>query len=151
MLMSSLFKINHNFNLNRKNRRSRSRQKMIKTKNDNARAKSCMIKNIVNTLLNWSNYQIKNVINSKKPFKRRDFEITKIFFSIKNIINIDILNDIKTEDCYKKNNKNNNDKKSDKEKTAENDISNVKFVNMTNMKLFKYASLFINKTFNNLL
>jgi hypothetical protein len=28
---------------------------------------------------------------------------------------------------------------------------NVKFINMTNMKLFKYANLFINKTFNNLL
>jgi hypothetical protein len=28
---------------------------------------------------------------------------------------------------------------------------NVKFANMTNMKSFKYASLFINKTFNNFL
>jgi hypothetical protein len=28
---------------------------------------------------------------------------------------------------------------------------NVKFVNMTNMKSFKYASLFINKTFNHFL
>ncbi len=58
--------------------------------------------------------------------------------------NIDILNEIKSED-YK------NDKKSNNEKTAEDDISNVKFVNMTSMKSFKYASLFINKTFNNLL
>jgi hypothetical protein len=41
--------------------------------------------------------------------------------------------------------------KSDSEKKIENDISDVKFVNMTNMKSFKYASLFINKTFNNLL
>jgi hypothetical protein len=36
-------------------------------------------------------------------------------------------------------------------KKQKNDISNVKFVNMTNMKSFKYASLFINKTFNNFL
>jgi hypothetical protein len=28
---------------------------------------------------------------------------------------------------------------------------NVKFANIMNMKLFKYASLFINKTFNNFL
>jgi hypothetical protein len=45
-----------------------------------------------------------------------------------------------------------NDKKSNNEKkTAENDISNIKFANMTNLKSFKYASMFINKTFNNLL
>jgi hypothetical protein len=45
-----------------------------------------------------------------------------------------------------------NDKKSDNEKkTAKNDISNVKFANMTNLKSFKYANIFINKTFNNLL
>jgi hypothetical protein len=43
-----------------------------------------------------------------------------------------------------------NDKKSDSEKkTAENDISNIKFANMINLKSFKYASMFINKTFNN--
>jgi hypothetical protein len=52
MLMQSFFKINHNLNLNRKNRRFRFRQKMIKAKNDNINAKSCMIKKIVNTLLN---------------------------------------------------------------------------------------------------
>jgi hypothetical protein len=45
-----------------------------------------------------------------------------------------------------------NDKKSDSEKkTTENDISNIKFSNMTNLKSFKYASMFINKTFNNFL
>ncbi len=79
--------------------------------------------------------------------ERHDFEITRILF------------------CYQKDNwnwhfewyqdrrlqKNNNDKKSDNEKTAEDDISNVKFANMINLKSFKYASLFINKTFNNLL
>jgi hypothetical protein len=42
-----------------------------------------------------------------------------------------------------------NDKKSDNEKTAEDDISDVKFVNMTSMKSFKYAILFINKMLNN--
>jgi hypothetical protein len=66
MLMSSLFKINHNLNLNRKNRCSRSRQKMIKTKNDNVHAKSCMIEKIVNTLLKLQDYQIKNAINKKE-------------------------------------------------------------------------------------
>jgi hypothetical protein len=75
----------------------------------------------------------------------------KFFFSIKKIIDIDILNDIKTEDCYRKSNNDNNDKKSDNEKTAENDISDVKFTNMTNLKSFKYANMFIKKTFNNLL
>jgi hypothetical protein len=71
----------------------------------------------------------------------------ELFFVIKKIINIDILNDIKTEDCKK----DNNDKKSDNEKTAEDDTSNIKFANMTNLRSFKYASMFINKTFNNLL
>jgi hypothetical protein len=47
--------------------------------------------------------------------------------------------------------KNKNDKKFDNEKTTENDISNVKFVNMTNLRSLKYANMFINKTFNNLL
>ncbi len=118
---------------------------MIKAKNDNTRMKTCMIKKIVNTLLNLSNHQIKNAINKKKMIEKHDFEITRIFFVIKKIIDIDILNDIKTED-YKKNN---NDKKFDNKKTAEDDISNVKFTNMTNLRSFKYASMFINKTFKN--
>jgi hypothetical protein len=66
MLMQLFFKINHNLNLNRKNQRSRSRQKMIKAKNDNARAKSCMIEEIVNILLNLSNHQIENAISKKE-------------------------------------------------------------------------------------
>jgi hypothetical protein len=73
----------------------------------------------------------------------------KLFFSIKKIIDIDILNDIKTKDYFKKSNNDNNDKKSDNEKTAENDISDVKFANMTNLRSIKYANMFINKTFNN--
>jgi hypothetical protein len=73
----------------------------------------------------------------------------KLFFSIKKIIDIDILNDIKTENCFKKNNNDNNDKKIDNEKTAKNDTSNIKFANMINLKSFKYANMFINKTFNN--
>jgi hypothetical protein len=64
--------------------------------------------------------------------------------------NIDILNEIKSKNC-KNDKKNKNDKKIDNKKKSEDDISNVKFVNMTNMKSFKYANLFINKTFNNLL
>jgi hypothetical protein len=43
-----------------------------------------------------------------------------------------------------------NDKKSDNEKkTAEDDISNIKFANMTNLRSFKYANMFINKKYNN--
>jgi hypothetical protein len=64
--------------------------------------------------------------------------------------NINILNEIKSKDC-KNDKKNKNDKKIDSEKKLKNNISNVKFVDMTNMKSFKYASLFINKIFNNLL
>jgi hypothetical protein len=66
MLIQSFFKIKNNFNFNRKNRRFRSRQKVIKTKNDNARAKSCMIEKIVNTLLNLLNHRIENVIHKKE-------------------------------------------------------------------------------------
>ncbi len=45
-----------------------------------------------------------------------------------------------------------NDQKSNNEKkSAKNDISNIKFANMTNLRSFKYANMFINKTFNNLL
>ncbi len=66
------------------------------------------------------------------------------------MMNIDILNEIKSKDC-KNDKKNKNDKKIDSEKKQKNDILNVKFANMTNMKSFKYASLFINKTFNNFL
>jgi hypothetical protein len=75
--------------------------------------------------------------------KSREF-----FFVIKKIIDIDIFNDIKTKDCKLKNN---NNKKSDNEKTTENDISNIKFANMINLKSFKYVNMFINKTFNNFL
>jgi hypothetical protein len=75
-------------------------------------------------------------------------KLRELFFFIKKIIDINILNDIKTKDCY---NKSNNDKKSNNEKTANDDISNVKFVNMTNLKSSKYANMFIKKTFNNFL
>ncbi len=64
--------------------------------------------------------------------------------------NINILNEIKSKD-YKNDKKNTNDKKIDNEKKQKNDISNVKFVNIMNMKLFKYTNLFINKMFNNFL
>jgi hypothetical protein len=56
------------------------------------------------------------------------------FFVIQKIINIDILNDIKIKNYFKKNNNDNNDKNSEFEKTAKNNISNVKFANMTNLK-----------------
>ncbi len=47
--------------------------------------------------------------------------------------------------------KNNNDKKFNNEKTTNDDISNVKFANMTNLRSSKYANIFIKKTFNILL
>jgi hypothetical protein len=72
------------------------------------------------------------------------------FHAIQRIIDIDILNNIKTEQCKSKE-KNNNDKKFNNEKTANDDISNVKFANMTSRRSSKYVNLFINKTFNNLL
>jgi hypothetical protein len=45
--------------------------------------------------------------------------------------NIDILDEIKSKD-YKNDKKDKNDKKIDSEKKQKNDISNVKFANMTN-------------------
>jgi hypothetical protein len=47
--------------------------------------------------------------------------------------NIDILNEIKSENC-KNDKKDKNNKKIDNEKKSKDDISNVKFVNMTNKK-----------------
>jgi hypothetical protein len=79
--------------------------------------------------------------------KNTTLKSREFFFVIKKIIDTDFLNDIKTKNCKK----NNNDKKIDNEKTAEDIISNIKFVNMTNLRSFKYANTFINKTFNNLL
>jgi hypothetical protein len=64
--------------------------------------------------------------------------------------NINILNEIKSKNC-KNDKKNKNNQKIDNEKKSENDILNVKFVNMINKKSFKYVNLFINKTFNNIL
>jgi hypothetical protein len=84
----------------------------------------------------------------KKWLRDAILKSRELFFVIKKIIDINILNDIKTKD-YK--NKNNNDKKFDNEKIANDNISNVKFVNMTNLKLFKYINMFIKKTFNNFL
>jgi hypothetical protein len=47
--------------------------------------------------------------------------------------------------------RNNNDKKFNNEKTANDDISDIKFINMISRESSKYANLFINKTFNNFL
>ncbi len=72
------------------------------------------------------------------------------YFKIKNMTNIDILDKIKSKNC-KNDKKEKNDKKSDNEKKLKDDISIVKFVNMTQKRSFKYANSFINKTFNNFL
>ncbi len=79
-------------------------------------------------------------------------EYRSIFNVINRITNTNILNEITAENC--KNNKSNeknkeNDKRIDNNKHANNDTSNVKFVNMTSLKTSKYASMSIKKTFNN--
>jgi hypothetical protein len=91
---------------------------------------------------NWKCNQQKKKWLKDTILKSREF-----FFAIKKIIDTDILNDIKTEDCKK----DNNDKKSDNEKSTEDDTSDIKFANITNLRSFKYASMFINKMFNNFL
>ncbi len=89
--------------------------------------------------------------SQKKKWAREAIKNSRWFyFKIKNMTNIDILNEIKSEDC-KNDKKRKNDKKSNNEKKAEDDISNIKFANMTNLRSFKYASMFINKTFINFL
>ena len=67
-----------------------------------------------------------------------------LFYAFQRIIDIDILNDIKTEQCKSKE-KDNNEKKIDNEKTANDDISNVKFANMTNLKSSKYVNIITKK------
>jgi hypothetical protein len=129
----------------------------ISTKSDRSEKRQCSCV----VMHDWENYEhiVKFVkssnwkCNQQKRKWLRDaiLKSRKLFFSIKKIIDIDILNDIQTDDCYKKNNNDNNNKKIDNEKTANDDISNVKFANMTNLRSFKYASVFIYKTFNNLL
>jgi hypothetical protein len=148
MLISSFFKINHNLNLNlnRKNReydKSEKRQCLCDLMHD---LKNC--EHIVEFVksLNWKcNSQkrkwIKNTIEENRNF----------YHVVKKFVDINILNDIKKKDCKWRSKKNKNDKKFDNEKTAENDILNIKFVNITSIKLFKYESLFINKTFNKFL
>jgi hypothetical protein len=126
----------------------------ISTKNDKSDKRQCSCEN----MHDWKKCEhiVKSVKSSnwkcnqqeRKWLKDTILKSRELFFAIKKIIDIDILNDIKIED-YKS--KDNNDKKSDNEKTAENDISDVKFANMTSRRSFKYASMFINKTSNNLL
>jgi hypothetical protein len=81
---------------------------------------------------NWKCNQQKRKWLRNTILKSREF-----FFVIKKIIDINILNDIKTKDCKSKDN---NDKKSDNKKTAEDDISDVKFANMTNLRSSKYQT-----------
>jgi hypothetical protein len=76
-------------------------------------------------------------------------KLRSLFYASQKIIDIDILNDIKAEQCKSKE-KNNNDKKFNSEKTTNDDISDVKFANITNRESSKYVNLSINKTSNNL-
>jgi hypothetical protein len=84
----------------------------------------------------------------RKWIKNAILKSRSFFYTFQRIIDINILNDIKTEQCKSKE-KNNNDKKFNNEKTTNDNISNVKFANMINRKSLKYVNLFINKTFNN--
>jgi hypothetical protein len=88
--------------------------------------------------------------SQKKKWAKKAIKNSRWFyFKIKNMTNINILNEIKSKNC-KNDKKEKNDKKSNNEKkTTKDDISNIKFANMTNLKSFKYTSMFINKTFNN--
>ncbi len=86
----------------------------------------------------------------RKWIKNAILKSRSLFHAIQRIIDIDILNDIKAEQCKSKE-KDNNDKKFNSEKAANDDISNVKFANMTNRESSKYVNLSINKTSNNFL
>jgi hypothetical protein len=59
------------------------------------------------------------------------------------------LNDIKTENCLNKIIMTTMTRNLKMKKKTKNHFSDVKFVNISNLRSFKYASMFINKTFNN--
>jgi hypothetical protein len=129
----------------------------ISSENDNSEKRQCSC-DVMHDLKNCERFMkfVKSSnwkcnLQKKKWIKNAIKENWNLYHVVKKIANINILNDIKKEDFKWKSRKNKNDKKFDNEKTTENDISNVIFVNMTSMKSFKYASLFINKTFNNFL
>ncbi len=71
MLMSSFFRINHNFN--RKNRRYRFVQIIMKIaiKHDNVYAIACMIEINVITFLNRSNHRIVSAIRKKENEQKK--------------------------------------------------------------------------------
>jgi hypothetical protein len=131
------------FSISSKNDKSEKRQCSCETMHD---LRNC--EHIVK-FVKSSNWKFNS--QKRKWIKNAIKENRNLYHAVKKIANIDILNDIKKVNCKWKSKKNKNDKKSDSEKTAKDDISDVKFVNMTSMKSFKYASLFINKTFNNFL
>ncbi len=128
----------------------------ISSENDKSEKRQCSCK----VMHDWKNCEhiVKFVKSSnwkcnqqeRKWIKNAILKSRSFFYAFQRIIDIDILNDIKAEQCKSKE-KNNNDKKSNNEKTADDDISNVKFANMINRESSKYVNLFINKTFNNLL
>jgi hypothetical protein len=128
----------------------------ISTESDKNETRQC----VCEIMHDWKNCEhiVKSVKSSnwkcnqqeKKWIKDAILKSRSFFHAIQRIINIDILNDIKAKQCKSKK-KDNNDKKFNNEKTADDDISNVKFANMTSRKSSKYVNLSINKTFNNFL
>jgi hypothetical protein len=115
-----------------------------------------VIRSVLATEKLWTHCWICQIIKlkmqstKKKMIEKHDFEITRTFLCYQKDNWHWHFKWYQTKNC-KKNNNDNNDKNFNNDKTTENDTSNVKFVNMTNLKLFKYASMFIKKTFNNLL
>jgi hypothetical protein len=128
------------FSISSKNDKSKKRQYLCEIMHD---WKNCEHIVIFVKSSNWKCNQQK-----RKWIRNAILKSRSLFYVFQKIINIDILNNIKAEQCKSKE-KNNNDKKFNHEKTANDDISNVKFTNMTNRKSSKYVNLFINKTFNN--
>ncbi len=126
----------------------------ISSKSDRSEKRQCSCE----IMHDWRNCEhiVKSVKSSnwkcnqqeRKWIKNAILKSRSLFYALQRIIDIDILNDIKAEQCKSKE-KDNNDKKFNNEKTANDDISDVKFVNMTSRKSSKYVNLSINKTFNN--
>jgi hypothetical protein len=130
----------------------------ISSESDKNEKRQCLC-DVMHDLLKNCEHVVKSIksLNWKCNSQKRKWikeaikENWNLYYVVKKFVDIDILNDIKKEDCKWRSKRNKNDKKSNNEKTAKNDISDVKFVDMTSMKSFKYAHLFINKTFNNFL
>jgi hypothetical protein len=130
------------FSILSKNEKSEKRQCQCEVMHDERNCEH-IVKSIKSS--NWKCNQ-----QERKWIKNAILKSRSFFYAIQRIIDIDILNDIKTKQC-KSEEKNNNEKKFNNEKTTDDNISNVKFANITSLKSSKYVNMFIKKTLNNLL